>query len=40
MSFDYFECVGMRMSVWIETFEIVKFEIKIIFCEIKFEMTL
>ena len=30
-----FECVRMRMSVWIEIFEIVRFEIKIIFCEIK-----
>ena len=37
---NYFECVRMRMSVWIETFEIVRFEIKIICCEIKkSEMT-
>ena len=32
---DYFEYVGMRMSVWIETFEMVIVEIKIIFCEDK-----
>ena len=30
-----FECDKIRMSVWIETFKIVRFEIKIIFCEIK-----
>ena len=32
---DHFECVRMRMSVCIKIFEIVRFKIKIIFCEIK-----
>ena len=31
----YFECIRMRINVWIETFEIVRFKIKIIFCKIK-----
>ena len=35
ISCDNFECVGMEMSVWTETFEMIRFEIKIIFCEIK-----
>ena len=32
---DHFECVRMRMYIWIETFETVRFEIKIIFCKDK-----
>ena len=32
---DYFKYVGMRMNIWIKVFEIVRFKIKIIFCEIK-----
>ena len=32
---DHFEYVEMRMSVWIETFEIVRFKIRIIYCERK-----
>ena len=32
---DHFEYVEMRMSVWIETFEIVRFKIRIIYYERK-----
>ena len=32
---DHFEYVKIRMSIWIETFKIIIFEIKIIFCEDK-----
>ena len=32
---DHFECVRIEVGVWRKTFEIVRFKIKKIFCEIK-----